>query len=330
MNILLIGPDWSGLIRPIVDEIKSQGHDITFVDHGEFPLFSYVNGLERVADIVGRICLGYKAKQVRSGWGVSDFLSGLFHDRYFDIVILTNPDIFSFDDLSLMKRRSKSLVLYLWDSVSRMPDNIKYRDYFDVVLSFDADDVRKYGFIPITNFIPPSVPQFEYDEEAEHDVFCVMSYSHERYRRLIKILDSNPHLGFDVHVYIDHERKRRYVGDNRVNVVVIPIFGKELFEMIKKSKCILDIGYGDQAGLSFRVFESVRLNRKVITTNDKVVGMEFYSKNNFFILDSMNKIEGGFIGSPYVKVCQSAAEKYEISSWVKNLIGVAASDYILR
>jgi len=326
MNILLIGTDWSGLISPIVDEISNQNHDITFVDHGDFPAFSYVNELERVADIVSRVFLRYKTKQVRSGWDISSFLSGLFYGRYFDAVILTNPDIFSREDLSLMRRHSKSLVINLWDSVSRIPGNIKHQDLFDVVLSFDDDDVKKYGFVPTTNFIPPSVPQFEYDGEAEHDVFCVMSYSHGRYRRLIEILDNNPHLDFDVYVYIDHERKRRYVSDGRINVVVTPVFGDKLFEMIKKSKCILDIGYGAQAGLSFRAFESMRLNRKLITTNDKVMGLDFYSKNNFFILDSTSKIDSEFIRSPYVKVCLSIVKKYEISSWVKNLISVAASD----
>lgn len=325
MNVLLIGTDWSGLIRPIVDEFRNQGHDIVFVDHGDFPSFSYVNKLERVADVVSRMLLGYKTKQIRSGWAVADFLSGLFHGRSFDVVILTNPDIFSRDDLNLMRSHSKSLVLNLWDSVSRMPNNIRYQDVFDVVMSFDFDDMGNYGFVSTSNFIPPSVPCFDYDQEAEHDVFCVMSYSHERYRRLVNILDNNPRVDFDVYVYIDHERKRRYIKDGRVKIVSTPIFGDKLFGLVRKSKCILDIGYDAQAGLSFRIFESMKLNRKVITTNGKVKEMDFYSESDFFILDSTNKIDGGFFRSPYVKVSSSVVKKYEISSWVERLVSVAAA-----
>jgi len=48
----------------------------------------------------------------------------------------------------------------------------------------------------------------------------------------------------------------------------------------------LDLVQGNQTGLSFRVFEAMALQKKLITDNKAIRNYPFYNPNNILILDS--------------------------------------------
>ena len=70
-------------------------------------------------------------------------------------------------------------------------------------------------------------------------------------------------------------------------------------------------------GLSFRFFEALKYEKKIITDNFSVKEYDFYNPNNIFILhkDNLENLET-FLHSDYQKLPPELVEKYSFSSWI--------------
>src|SRR5690606_40375642 len=67
-----------------------------------------------------------------------------------------------------------------------------------------------------------------------------------------------------------------------------------------KANILIDIQNPVHQGLSFRIFEGIGYNKKVITTNSNVVNYDFYQPENFLIWKGQNVQElAEFIATPY-------------------------------
>ena len=75
-------------------------------------------------------------------------------------------------------------------------------------------------------------------------------------------------------------------------------------------------------GLSFRVFESLRFSKKLITNNQSIRDYDFYSPNNILIweksIDKHKILE--FLEKNYEKLDRNIVEKYSFSSWINNVL----------
>ena len=85
---------------------------------------------------------------------------------------------------------------------------------------------------------------------------------------------------------------------------------------------MLDVSRAGQQGLSFRVFESMGLKKKLITTNTDVVTYDFYNPENIFVITDINDIQipESFFSTPYVDIPKNISDKYLIDNWVDELI----------
>ncbi len=102
----------------------------------------------------------------------------------------------------------------------------------------------------------------------------------------------------------------------------------ELEQNIREAKAVLDIGQGQQlqSGLSFRVYEALGFEKKLITTNSTISKYDFFNKKNIQILDASLKIEDSFFVTPYEKPDNKVLQKYTLSSWVKNVIDCVSKE----
>jgi hypothetical protein len=65
------------------------------------------------------------------------------------------------------------------------------------------------------------------------------------------------------------------------------------------------------------------LKRKLITTNTDIINYDFYHKENIFIMDRKEMdIDLGFIEGNYHEINKEIYEKYSISGWTKNILGI--------
>lgn len=83
------------------------------------------------------------------------------------------------------------------------------------------------------------------------------------------------------------------------------------------SKAIVEINQSQQNGLTVRALEALFTEKKLITNNLDIINMDFYNKNNIFIIgqDSFNLLRK-FIDSDYEKIPKSIIDNYSASKWL--------------
>jgi hypothetical protein len=92
-------------------------------------------------------------------------------------------------------------------------------------------------------------------------------------------------------------------------------------EYIKNSKTVLDVHKKNQNGLSFRVFESLGTQKKLITTNTDIKNYDFYNPNNIFIIENDDfLIPKSFFETAYEPIPETILKKYLIENWVEVLL----------
>ncbi|MBC8645143.1 hypothetical protein H9W95_17330 [Flavobacterium lindanitolerans] len=96
---------------------------------------------------------------------------------------------------------------------------------------------------------------------------------------------------------------------------------EEISKFIEKSNALLDIKRDGQFGLTFRIFESMGLEKKLITTNLDIVNYDFYNPNNILVIDEKNPvIPTSFFESDYEKLPEEIYHKYTIRGWIQNVL----------
>ena len=77
------------------------------------------------------------------------------------------------------------------------------------------------------------------------------------------------------------------------------------------------------SGLSFRIFESLKYSKKLVTTNLIIKDYDFYNENDFFVWQkdkSSNKEFLEFLDSKYTTLDAGIIEKYSFSNWINRLL----------
>src|SRR5690606_19098966 len=91
----------------------------------------------------------------------------------------------------------------------------------------------------------------------------------------------------------------------------------EHLNKVRNSKVILDFVLPGHTGLSFRFFEAIKYEKKIITTNRAVIHYDFYNPNNIFVLDNNYDKISAFLETPYKKIEKHLFEKYSFTNWIK-------------
>ena len=321
MKILLVSFDWLGLASPIVEELEAQGHEVTFLDSRDIGYFEYWNKPQRLLNACSRLFSSQSLKSRHIKWSERRFLEGFCVGRSFDLTIFTDPTDINDEYFEVFRQFSSRMVAIMWDSVGRRPKYLERAQRFDKVFAFDPVDVEQYGFAPITNYIAPSIKPFPSDRECSGELFTVMAYDRTRYEFLQKLLDANPALKYRFAVVFERRRNAKKATDPRIESLENPILGEDLYSIIAGYSAILDVGHQNQSGLSFRVFESLGHEQKLVTTNQAIKNTPLYVPENVYCVDVENPvIDPSFFQTPYKPMPRELVEYYQLSNWVRRLL----------
>lgn len=175
------------------------------------------------------------------------------------------------------------IVLYMQDLISRnsLLNFDSCRETFDLILSYDQGDCKKYGlyFHPT----PMSLVKVPDNNKLEkYDVyFC--GYAKSRYpiiNRLYKILTAKG-LKCDFYLmnYPDNEHKINGVHYNE------PLFSYEQnIQHVLNSRCVLEVMQDNADGFTPRVWESIMYDRHLLTNNTLIGHSEFYNSRNMHFI----------------------------------------------
>ena len=319
-KILLFMTDFYGYHNDIVKEIKNQGWDVTwYQDKVKFSMWESV--LSKFNDNHKRKkfmryfdCVLNKEKNNKFDVILIVFGAGFMTGEHIEKIRIAFPDT--------------RIVYYAWDSVSNFPAIKSLSEHADVAFSFDKDDCKTYNL----NFLPLFYVKKEAKVEKNDykwDVSTVMSFYNKKSYGILLIMDALPK-NISKYLFIRLRNKGYFIYMRIVNRTAFEKLKKyltfnsltreECLSVFRNSKAIMDCPVPNQNGLTMRTFETLALNRKLITTNIHIKEYDFYCSDNIFVVDENTKeIPQDFFETSF-NTAYSISEKYGLSNFVHTLI----------
>lgn len=315
MKIGVISYDYFGYDFQIIAELQKQGHIATHIDINKFE-FVYKNVFHRILNFLLKSFLNQNLKQIKLKKYIFEQLNQVgFQDK----ILVIRPDLISKKTHLLIKKQTKNYICYLYDSAKRFKISHLTKNIFDDILSYDFEDAENFGFKKITNFMV--FDKFNIKSDFQYQVFMIMSPD-ERLQILNEIVQQLDLLQISTNCIVVAAEKPINLNAKIVHLTK-KIPQKDAFKMLYESEIFLDLNRNNHNGLSFRVFEAMALQRKLITTNKAILKYDFYNKNNILVLDENNiKIDPNFFVTNYEELDNQIFEKYNIENWIKTVFKI--------
>jgi len=321
MKICIISFDYWNYDHHIVSKLQEKGVDASHINMGAY---RYKNFGERFRNALSKIFLNKNIKHIKRQEYVLDSLAKLGPQ---DKILVLNPHNLDYETIKQIKSYTPYLISYLYDNLERFP--VKDRlDLFDKIYSFEDKDVNKYGFEKITNYNYLSEQPLQCDT-IENDLFYITSYDKRRIKLLRRLASRLSALEIKSKIIVVGKQvwkeKMKQVSSNSLFNKYIqlrkkPIYIDEVLAEYKKNKVMLDLMRDGQEGLSFRVFEAMALEKKIITDNPSILNYDFYDPQNILYVDKdLEILSESFFKTPYKSIPAELFQKYTLDNWLKKV-----------
>lgn len=312
MKICLISFDYWKYDKHITKELESKGIHSTHIDINTFK-YTYKNKLEKYSNFISKIFFNKNIKKIKRQEYVLTRLREVGHQ---DHILVIRPDLIDRNTHLEIKQYANNYSAYLYDSAKRFPVDHLLNDIFDNIYSFDLDDVKRHSLKHITNYI--YLEKQPLKQKFKYDLFIVVSPD-SRIKTLNKIAKHLDVLKVN-YKFIVISKSRPTGLHKKIENSHNKIESNELKNYLDNSKIVLDLVRVGHNGLSFRVFESLSFQKKLITTNQSIKKYDFYNPKNIMVLDPNNiKIDPSFFLESYTPLPDEIYYKYTITNFVNTI-----------
>lgn len=318
-KIILGMPQSSGIYTLIIKNLEHLNYEVIDISFDNDKDFKYPNFGYRVYNFFRKLFLNdkdYKKTLKLKSFNLDTKLDAI---NSVDYALFIRPDIYPKKTIQKVNTKTTQLVGYQWDGFNRFTAIKNYVDLFPRFFAFDQDDVKN-NVLPTTNFY------FDYlcpeKNEILKKVYFIGNYFEDRAPLLEKIIHITANLGYENDVIIRSNLNSKISKSSHFNFITEEISYAENLKKVMKSSVLLDIVNSIHNGLSFRVFEALGFDKKLITNNTNVKKYDFYHPNNIFIIEN-NSLEGleKFLKKEYI-VNDKIKEKYAFSNWIKYILNI--------
>ena len=300
----------------VEENIKNNKYEVVLLANTSF---KYKNIKDRLINFYKKIVekdKSYKRQLIRAYEENQNLFFLNQQQTIFDYTLVIRPDKFSLKVLEAVKIKSKKMVAYQWDGLSRFPEVTETIDFFDEFYVFDKNDIesnsKKLSYT--TNFYFDCYNNL-FKNEIKYDVYFIGSYD-SRTQDLIRMCVELESMGLKINVLLATSPKKHLKKYKFITYLKKSLTYYENLEILSQSKIIIDLAHKDlHTGLSFRAFESVGYDKKMITTNKTVKIMDFYNPQNIFVFDDDRTDLIEFVKSDYISIPETIKNKYSFSNW---------------
>lgn len=325
-KIILIMPPDFGVYQVIEQNLHHMGFgQVTVIS----PLFRYKTK-DRIHNFIQKTFLGNKdyKKQLIDNYytaEVSQTLSS-FAPKSIDYAIVIRPDKLDLKTIEKIHNTAHKVVAYQWDGLARFPKVFKVINQFERFFVFDLEDYHLYkdrypNLLPCTNFYF-DIPEEEVTLNSK-EVLYVGVYIKDRIQSLIRVVNALSQYDLTLNINLFYGRKTPPFSHPHITFFSKGLNYAQYLTLTKKATVLLDIKTVDHNGLSFRIFEAIKYQKKLITDNKSIKLYDFYHPNNFYVVEN-DSFEGlsDFLESDFVPLSEDIRQKYSFSNWVKNILQI--------
>lgn len=311
MKICLISFDYFNFDSYIIAELKRRGIETCQIDISKYE-YNYKYPLEKTKNFFSKLLFNANIKKIK----MEEFvLKKLCEIGKQDIILVIRPDRITKKTHIEIKKNTDKYIAYIYDSCNRFPINHLKKDIFDTIFSFDINDCKKFGFQHLSNYIYLEKKELKQPVDFKTNLFIISSID-ERLPLLNKLANYCTNNKIKINFIIVGKKKPINLN-NQIVYTNKNIFFDDLKLNLEEAKIFLDLVRKGQNGLSFRIFEALSYQRKIITSNQSIKEYDFYNPNNILVIDEKQfSIPKSFLDTPYEPLSETIYEKYTIKNWV--------------
>ncbi len=323
-KVLLLAPRFYGYEIEIVNKLKEQGAEVTFVHNHPSKVYETLIGISRQ--------LKYGTK-----WLINHFAHRVYKEikmLKFDRVLVINGMAITHEITSLIRINNLNdngiMTLYYWDCLAQVFDDVSRWEDFDRILTFDPADYKEHK--SRMEFLPLFYCDKYWNNSAtylQYDAMIVGTFSLTRLNFVNSVKVNNPELNIDSYLYVPkwqirlHKTFRKhYKWVDYKDLKFKKLGFQQVKELYLASRSAIDIPMPGQNGLTIRTIESLAMHRKIITTNQSIKNYDFYSPNDIYVLSPNDyKLPSkDWFEKPF-SIDDKIIETYSITNWMEKLIG---------
>ncbi|WP_281234391.1 hypothetical protein [Flavobacterium gelatinilyticum] len=317
MNITLISLDNLGLNEYISSSLIKQGHIVRHINFRDYK-YEYPSFFHRIYNFILKAFFKKNLKTQHHGKEILKELQK--NDQIQDIILTIKGDFIDPQSIAKFKNYTKKSIGFFNDNIYRCPKIKRVISGFDEAYSFEREDCENFKLNFAPNWIYTKNTSSRSEITSEFGVFNISTID-KRLSILIRIARElkSKKINFKFIVY-DKSNKHK-TGDDGITYINKHMPLHEVNEYTDRSNVLLDIHRKGQYGLTFRIFESLGLEKKLITTNPDIKNYDFYNPNNILVVDENNPfIPASFFENKYEKIPDSIYKKYTVEGWIENVI----------
>ena len=313
MKITIISYDNWGFNEQLKNALEQKGHSVHYINLYGFK-HKYPNFQTKLYNFILKTVSNKNIKNIYYG---KEILKKLKENNEIQDIILTIKGEF-IDPKAILdfKKYTKKSIAFFNDSISRCPRTKNVISCFDEVYSFEKEDCSKYNLKFITNWIYPTPTNNKKTEQFQ--VFNISSKD-KRFSTIEKIASVLKEKNINYKIFIFDKKSKGLKSNVEFISKQIPL--PEVYDYLHNSQVLLDINRKHQNGLTFRVFESIGLEKKLITTNADIKNYDFYNPNNILIIDGKKPdISLEFFNNEYEKIPEEVLKNYTLEGWINQVL----------
>ncbi|APY01384.1 hypothetical protein CLV86_2505 [Lacinutrix venerupis] len=318
MKITIISLDNWGFNSYIEKNLIAKGIETTSINFNDFT-YKYPTVFHRIFNFFLKNLTKKNLKEIHLKKQINDRIESLPKQ---DKILVIKSDFLNLETLLQLKSKTNELITFINDSISRYPKIKKNINLFDKVFSFENKDCKKHGFTKINNFIYTCLDTKE-NHPIEYQAFNISSIDKRKKSTSFFADYFNTHnISFKIIVF--SLKPAEELKSKGIVIIKKPYSISQMLDYLKKCKVVLDLQRPKQQGLSFRVFESLAFQKKLITLNKDIVKYDFYDPENILVVKNIKHISipDSFLKTDYKPLDKKILEKYHISNWTKQVFNL--------
>ena len=259
-------------------------------------------------------------------------ISEIKHKKY-DFFLLIKGEAVPLFFLDFLRKNNPgiTLIYYTYDSFRNNPNGLCLLKHFDKKFTFDTNDAVnfKLGFRPL--FFAGEYTEISKETNSfDYDLSFVGTAHSDRYSLSQTLTNWALSKGlrcfnfyYSPSKFLFFYRKltdKNFLNFDKRKISFISLKHREIIDLYRKSKVILDINHPGQNGLTMRTFETLGAGRKLITTNATIVNYPFYNPNNILIIDrNRPELSTRFFELKFQEIDDEVLFSMSLRGWLKDL-----------